>query len=402
MGSTNSKQSLLAYLCIGGLLSGIVLIGITSTFALMLSEKGVSIKTITNILLATLPYSWRFIISPSIKNILIKMESKKLNGVRVISFISQSILSIGFACLGMFDNNNYLLLSGLLILLIVIASTSHEVVRSHIKLCLFKKEDLGIVTSVENTGFRIGMFLAGACIIYLSNVVGWKESFMIFGFGMLAISMTTFVLNVGKTCEKLQIQSTKKCLKFCLNFFNKKNLFFLSFLLIAFKFSDSSTVSLKALLMKDLSVGKTEFANISYLIGLFVMILSGVLAGWLSKKIGTKNCIYSSVIGHILVAIVFLYMVTFKPNIITIAILISISTFIFGFSGVVFRTYIAEISEKDVNMYTILMSIGSAIRISSYSLAGLIVEKYSWCTVYMICIISNIPAIIAFNKRKSW
>ncbi|MDR2666667.1 MAG: MFS transporter [Holosporales bacterium] len=386
------------------LLSGLVFVGICSSFSFMLSEKGVGIKTITHLLMATIPYSWKFAISPFIKNFLIKFEKSKFNVIKTVALLSQLTTFFGFASLGFFEHSQTLAMSSFVILLTIFSVSVHDIVRGHIKLVLFDSTNMGLVSAVENAGFRVGMFLAGACLIYLANALNWKLAFLI---SSTCVFLSTFSVIFAKMhvkqhyATKNESTNFKEYFAFCLKILKRYAVFILLIVIFSFKFTDSCINVLKPAFMLYLGISKLEFANIAHVAGLFTTIISGIVAGITACKFGTPKCIKLTFIMQILTSIAFLYLASFKTNLVTITVLVNIATFTFGFSNVIFRTFTAEESKKDINTYTILLSIGSIVRISSYSVAGWIVEHYSWYMIYFLCVVSNIPGIFLYSKLRS-
>jgi hypothetical protein len=83
---------------------------------------------------------------------------------------------------------------------------------------------------------------------------------------------------------------------------------------------------------------------------------------------------------------------------VALAIIINVSTIIFGFSNVVFRTYAAEEAYGDVNIFVLIISIGSLYRIFATKMGGIMVDISSWQMVFIMCLLSNIPGLIAYRR----
>lgn len=403
----HNNFSLISYIFFNSLLSGLVLIGVCSSFALMLSENGVGVSTITNILLATMPYSWKFIFSPFVKNII----NRNLGNNTVLKSISIFVQIVIFACfasLGFFASSTNFWLAGLIIFVLVIATCVHDIIRGYLKLTIFSNKELGVVSAIENTGFRIGILISGAGIVYISNLINWFAAFLLTGLIVIFVTISTLFMNTHSISrmapQSLQTKSIKEYLKDCFKFLKEYNVIILLLVIISFKITDSCASILKPMLFTYLGVSKLNFANITHLIGTFSMIISGIVAGSLLYKIGLKNCVRITFASQMLTALIFMYLYAFKPNLIILTLLINVSTFVFGFSSVVFRTFASQNSQRDVNIYVTLLSLGSLIRIISYSFAGGIVDNYSWTVLYFLCLVSNIPGYFLYlklNKRKS-
>ena len=398
----NKNFAILPYIFFSSLLSGLVLVGIGSSFSLMLSENGIDVSSITHILLATIPYSWKFAISPFIKNLILRYKMAKCNIIKVVAYITQVLIFFGFSSLGFWDDKQKLLLSTVIIFCVVLAVSIHDILRAHMKLIFFQEKDFGLVSAVENTGFRFGMFISGACIVYLANCVGWRIAFMVPAFTVLLVTIATFVAKLDqkdeKICKERPIHFLKNYLKVGYNFFKRYGLIVLLCIIISFKVTDSTINGLKPMFIHFLGVNRIAFANMVHLYGLITMTVAGIVAGIALSKIRFSLCIRYTFLAQTIVSLIFIYLVAYHDNVVTIAILVNIATFVFGFCGVVFRTFIARIANRDVNMYTIFLSIGSLVRICTYSLAGLVVEIYSWHTLFALCLISNIPGYFFISQ----
>lgn len=394
------NNAVMSFIFFNSFIGGLVAIGIGSSFSLMLSERGVDVSIITNILLATLPYSWKFIISPFVKNLILKY-----NAVKSISYISQFLVFIGFSSLGFFEKSGSLLLVSMIILLTVIFVSVHDIIRAHIKLVLFDAKDFGLVSAVENTGFRLGMFVSGACIVYIANAISWSAAFMTVGLCVFFATASTAHMKIGKQRISTQ-QNTivsnplKNYLSDCFTFLKKYNLQILAFVILSFKMTDSCINVLKPMFMRHIGVSRIAFANISHLFGTISITISGIIAGIAISKIGITKCVKLTFLAQMLVSLMFVYLATFKVDIVTVAVCVNFAIFFFGFLNVVFRTFAAQEAKRDVNMYTSLLSIGSLVRIVLYTFAGTIVDYYSWQAVYLFCFFSNIPGYFLYSKLR--
>ena len=403
-GFIKARPAVILFIFLGALLSGLLLIGICSSFSLMLTERGVSIAKITTIMLATLPYSWKFAISPFIKNLIIKYQNSEKDIIKILAYISQLLLFAGVSSLGLFERGGSLVLAVIVILMAVVAISVHDILRDHLKLTSFDSKEFGYVTAIENAGFRLGMFIAGACIIYIANSTGWLGAFVIVASIVLFATLTTFFMKSHLNCELPQegqeVKSLNQYLNVCVSFFRKYGVFTLLLVIIAFKMTDSCVNVLKPMFMHHLGISRSAFANIAHLYGLISMIFGGAAAGFITYRLGLSLCVRLTFFTQMIASLIYMYFAAYKVDMLTLGILVNIATFVFGFSGVIFRTMVSQESKRDVNMYTILLSIGSLVRIGSYTFSGEIVEYFSWGTIYFICLISNIPGFFMYSKLR--
>lgn len=372
----------------------------------MLGEQGVSPSTITTILLATLPYSFKFAISPPIKNLILRFQKYGMQIIRILAYITECIIIIGIALLGSHTKDSSYLLIFIHILIIVLSGAVHDLLGDYLRLSYFQGKLLGTATSLGTVGFRIGMLLASAGVLYMASFFGWQYAFVIIS-AIVSISVLSTILlkneKLRLNIKNNNINSVKKYIRFCSELFKTHTIAIILLLTFSFKFSDSCINGLKTIFMNAKGFSKIDFANISQIMGITVIILVGILASSLTYKYSIKKCMRYTFICQIIPSICFIYL-AMNDNIsfITTAIILNIATFFLGFSAVVYRTYISELAKSDINTYTILLSIGSIFRSLSLYIGGYIVDIFSWHILYIVCLLSNSPGIlVCFTKLKS-
>jgi PAT family beta-lactamase induction signal transducer AmpG len=386
----------------GALLSGIVMLGTSQAISFVLMERGINVRAVSYVWLATIPYAWKFAMSPFIRS-MISRYRHHMDIVKVIAYASQVLVLILLSALGWLAGFCTLPVLGTVIFVIVTAISIHDVITAHIKLCLFEQGNFGLITAIENAGFRIGMFLSGACILYLANFLNWTLAYIVIGGISLAVMLTTFCMpNMQDTEEAStqQIRSIGSYVRMCFGFFKKHGILAMTCLLIAFKFADSCINCLKSMFLYSLGVEKLAFANIAHLVGVVSMMISGIAAGYTIDKYGSKKSVPLAFVLQGAAALGFIYLAMFPVSIPCLTLIVNIETFIFGFSNVVFRSLMADLSCGNVNIYTMALSTGSALRIISYGIGGMLADLFSWTTVYLVCMFSNLPGLVLYMRWK--
>lgn len=375
---------------------GVVFFGILVALSFMLSEQGMRASAIATILLATLPYSFKFAMAPIVKNLIVKFENSKLNIVKIQMFISQIIIIIGVSSFGVYTKNSSTYIIFVNVLIVALAGSVQDLLGDYIRLNHFSKKTLGMATSVGSIGFRIGMLISGAGILYIANIIGWKYAFFIVCIFILVGVVATIKLPRRKyeNIHGEDTNSIKNYALFCVNLFKKHSIIIILLLTLSFKFSDSCIHCLKPIFLQSRGVSKIDFANVSQLFGVVMTFIVGGLAGVVTYRFDIKKCMKISFFLQILAATCFLLLAIYNCSLFTTAILINVSVFFLGFGAIIYRTFISEISNSDINKYAIFLSIGSIGRIISTYSGGMIVDWLSWGALYIICIVSNIPGLL--------
>jgi PAT family beta-lactamase induction signal transducer AmpG len=385
------------------MLGGVVFAGVCSSFAFMLAERGEGASTISNILSATVVYGLKFAISPFVKNWFVRYaDEDDFSYIKWALCGLQFVILILMSSLGLFANGGDTWLAWITVFTLIVIISPIDVACAHIKLIAFKRESLGFTTSIENIGFRVGLFISGAFTLYIASTVGWRTSFLITCIIPVVLSsLSTIFMRKIKYVEYTEFgptSSVKDIAIFLWNFLKEHRTFLIAIVIISFKFSDSCINALKSVFLYSIGVDKVTFANISHSIGIIATITGSCIAGVILAKKGVGECIRLSLILQGVASVLFLFLANFKVDMVCIAILINISTLIFGFSCIILRTYLAEESQKDANIYISFLSIGSLLRTVSCNIGGFIADNFSWENMYILCIMSVVPGLYICAK----
>ncbi|MBQ9441177.1 MAG: MFS transporter [Alphaproteobacteria bacterium] len=393
----------LFFIFCGGALGGVVFLGITSSFSLMLYENGFDLKSISLIVFATLAYSWKFLLSPYVKKIIHNYSIKKF------TLLVQLLIFILFSTLGIFASYQGVILAFINVLLLATITAFHDIICAHVKLTNFEKKELGIVGAVSNTGFRIGILLSTGVLLYLAKKIGWQYSYFYCIIPIIAISLASvFCLKVKdvapENTQQVKSEINKSPIRNLINslivFYKQYPILIILLIVFSFKISDSTVNSTKVILLAHLHIDKVTIANICQIPGIFGLILGGFLAGIASYKYSISNCFKYSLLLQLLVCCLFFYISITESNIIKMAIILNISSLIFGFSNVMYRAFVDTISNSDINVNTSLGSIGSLFRTVLSSASFLILDFTGWSMFYVICALATVPGIVICYKNS--
>lgn len=382
----------------GGTLGGVVFLGITSSFSLMLYENGFKLRHISLIMLSTLAYSWKFLLSPYVKKIIQNYSIKNF------TILIQILVLVLFSTLGIFAVHKEIMLACLNVLLLATATATHDILCAYVKLNNFEKKDFGLVSAVSNTGFRLGMLLSTGILLYLAEKIGWKYSFLYVITPVTIFSILSVLLLKIKKVEKNQEEKSKSPIKnliqSIISFCKQYPVLLILLIVFSFKISDSSINATKVMFLSYLNINKVTIANICQIPGTFALIIGGFLAGIVTYKYNVSNCLKYSLLLQAFVCLLFFYVSITDSNVWKMATILNTASLIFGFSNVMYRAFVDNISNGDINVNTSLGSIGPLFRtiISSGSL--LLLEYTNWNVFYMLCAIATIPGIfICFQKK---
>ena len=396
---TRKHHNVLFFVLTASITCGMVFMASLSSFAFMLTENGVSAKTISLILLCSFPHSCKFITSVFIKNALNKFANSKVNIIKVFMLSMQILIIILLSFIVLLTDCFGSITAGILMFLLTLAVSIQDIVSDYVRLQYFQGKDIAISTSICTIGFRIGLLIGGAGILYVAESFNWSLAFAIIATSIFPSILSTIALKRHSTINKeLAPESIKKYFKFCKNVLAKYGIVTLFLFFLTYKFPDTCINSLKPIFLQSKGIQKIDFANISQILGFVSMLAGSSFSGFLAYKIGTSQCLKISFVFNMLCSICFMILTKFNITLLETAIFVNVSTFLLSFSTAILRIYISEEAKQDINKYTILLSLGAAARTIILYISGSILDMTSWMTLFFICFLTSIPGFIAYAK----
>jgi PAT family beta-lactamase induction signal transducer AmpG len=314
----------------------------------------------------------------------------------------QIVLALFMGALGFITPETHILILTSNVFILTLAGAVHDIVGDHVRLKMFTGKNLGIATSIGTIGFRIGMLLSGAGTLYAANFFGWPCAFMLTSSTIVISFLATIFLPKQKAINDTDIKlSLKNYYRSGKSLIKKHGVAVILLLTLSFKFSDSCISSLKPIFLHSKNIDKISFANISQLLGSVAVIGGGFIAGLILAKCTLNKCLRISFLSQIIAASCFIILSIIDFSLPICALCVNTSSFILGFSAVIYRTYISNISMMDVNNYTLLISIGSAGRIISSYLGGIISDRLTWTFLFALCLLSNLPGLFVCRKLSA-
>ncbi|HLI78689.1 MAG TPA: hypothetical protein VKV03_01830, partial [Candidatus Binataceae bacterium] len=159
-----------------GIASGLPLLLTFSTLSAWLATAGVSRSAIGAFALVGTPYAFKFLWSPLIDRIPPPIPIGRRRGWGVAIQLGLIAAIIGLGCC---DPKRDLHLVGALAILVAFLSASQDIVIDAYRVEILSEEQQGPGAGMIQTGYRIGMLLAGAGALMIAGSFGWFAAYAI-------------------------------------------------------------------------------------------------------------------------------------------------------------------------------------------------------------------------------
>lgn len=393
-------DSRLLSLLLLGFVSGLPFLLTLSTLSRWLAEEGISTTTIGTFMLVTTPYSAKFLWAHFIDAYSIPFLTKYFGQKRSWFLLSQIGLMLSLFALSKCLPQENLWQMALWAFSVAFFAATQDIVVDVYRIEIFTTSLSGAGAAIESIGFKFGMLASGAGALYLASDYGWESAYQIMA-ALVVVGMITVLAVQEPPSTIKEIKPLKlHFLASCREIVDSKNILSILAFIFFFKFGDVALQAMSAPFLHELGVSKVEFATITKVFGIGLMVIGGLFAGILINYIGIAKSIIvaTSLQATSCFMFVLLAIVGYDEA------LLWLSVGVEGFcSGIVTSVFIAYLSslclrEYAASHFTLLYSFGSLCRVIISMQAGWLADHIGWTGLFFICAWASLPVCFAFLK----
>jgi PAT family beta-lactamase induction signal transducer AmpG len=165
-----------------GFASGLPFLLTANTFGYWLREEGTSLKAIGFLSWVSLAYGMKFLWAPLIDRLDAPLLGRWLGRRRGWMVLSQIIIGAGLVGMGLTGPHAGLTTVAGFAVLVAFASATQDIVVDAWRIEVADDGDeLGLLTSAVQIGYRVALLAADALILVLADKIGWPGSYMLYG-----------------------------------------------------------------------------------------------------------------------------------------------------------------------------------------------------------------------------
>lgn len=285
-----SKRMLI---CIfNGLSAGMPLFYIYHLIPAWLRSESIDLKTIGLFSLVGIPYTWKFIWAPMMDRYIPPFLGRR----RGWMLITQILLLVSMASLGVFDPAQSIWLIAGLATVVAFFSASQDIVLDAYRRELLPDNELGLGNAMYVNGYRAAVFIPGGLGLILGDYLPWSAVFLIISAFMLIGIIKTLLIDEAVKTIKAPATLNEAVLKPFVEFFSRdggivQGLLILAFLFL-YKIGDNMATALSTPFYLDLGFSKTIIGSMVKLINFWAMIIGSFLGGAIIYKSGINRSLW--------------------------------------------------------------------------------------------------------------
>src|SRR6185436_7903091 len=163
-----------------GFSSGLPFLLTAGTLGYWLRDEGVALKTIGFLSWVGLAYSFKFLWSPLIDRLDAPLVGKRLGRRRGWMLIAQSVVGGGLLAMALIRPQGGLVALGVAALVVAFASATQDIVVDAWRIeAADSTEELGLLSSAYQLGYRIAIITSDALILFAANHLGWRTAYVL-------------------------------------------------------------------------------------------------------------------------------------------------------------------------------------------------------------------------------
>ncbi|WP_019000344.1 AmpG family muropeptide MFS transporter [Succinimonas amylolytica] len=258
------------------------------------------------------PYVWKFLWAP----LLDRYDLLKRGRRRSWMLLTQTVLLILISLLGFFDPVKSYTTVLAISFLIAVASATQDVALDAYRREILPDKELGLGNSMFINAYRIAGMIPGGLSLILSDSLPWGLVFPLTALFMLPGIIASLTIREPRT-EHLPRTLRESVVQPFAEFVGRKGwlgaLGVIAFIFL-YKFGDSMATAQATPFYIDMGYTKTQIGMVNKVVGLWSMVLGGIVGGILMLKIGINKALWLfgvgqivTILGYVLIAHVWLH-----------------------------------------------------------------------------------------------
>ena len=410
--TTGWKQAFAVYrnpkmivMLILGVFSAIPFVLIFSTLSFWLSDKGVGVAAIALFSLVRLPYSFKFLWAPYIDRCSVVFLTKRLGRRRSWALVFQICLIVSLCALVHTNPAANPLATGVCALCVAFFSASQDIVFDAFRIEYLPQEDQGAAGATFVFGYRIGMLIAGAGALFLSDLAnawtggnGWA-----FVYELLAASGIVGIVTIlsVKEPQAPAAENRESFFKDAVigpvkDFISKPDWILIVLFIVTYKLCETSIGTVTPKLYKELGFTNTQIATVVKLWGIAATIIGGFLGGALIVRIGMTRSLFVCGVLQGVSNLPFAVLSTQGDSMLWLIISIVSDNMAAGAATAAFVAYMSSLcrSAYTATQYALLSSLMSLPRDLLSSASGWVVTATGWPVFFVITAFLSLPGLL--------
>ena len=386
-----------------GVASGLPLLLTFSTLSAWLATAGISRSAIGAFALVGTPYAFKFLWSPLIDRIPPPIPIGRRRGWGVAIQLGLIAAIIGLGCC---DPKRDLHLVGALAILVAFLSASQDIVIDAYRVEILSEEQQGPGAGMIQTGYRIGMLLAGAGALIIAGSVGWFTAYLAMAV-LLALAMLVFLFapepaSIGPAAHTLKGWDafydwlTTAVIGPFADFMRRPLWLAILIFVLGYKLGESMAGVMAMPLYISLGFSLKEIAAVSKLFGFFATITGALIGGILTTKLGVMRALILCGLLQSAGNLFYVLQAVGGHRLDYLALCVAAENLTGAMAGSALVAFLSDLCSPEftATQYALLSSLSAVGRTMVASSGGILADNLGWVRFFLVTTVATLPALL--------
>ena len=382
-----------------GFSSGLPLALSGGTLQAWLTVEGVDIKTIGLFTLVGLPYTLKFIWAPLLDRYVIPLFGRRRGWI----FVFQLLLLASIFTMSFVSPKEAPWVLAFFALSLAFASSSQDIVVDASRTEVLREKERGLGAAVSVTGYRIAMLVSGALALILSEVLGWRLTYMIMA-GLMVVGMMATWMSPEPEDPGIPPKTLKEAIGGPLiEFFSREGAWVMLALIILYKLGDAFAGSLTtSFLIRGVGFSVGEVGAINKGMGLAATIVGALFGGALMARLGLFRSLLLFGLLQAISNLSFMVLALLGKNYAMMVFTIAFENLAGGMGTAAFVAFLMALCHHNftATQFALLSALASLGRVFVGPASGILVDDFGWLLFFGVTFLAAIPGLVLLWKIR--
>lgn len=364
-----------------------------STLQAWLATLNIDIKTIGWLTLVGAPYAFKFLWAPILDRYALPFLGRRRGWMLLLQVVLAGLIGL----LGLQAPNDAIYAVAAIGLLIAFVSATQDIVIDAYRADTLRPAERGVGSTATQVGYRVATWITGALALILSDVIGWRNTYLV-----MAAMMGSAVIFTWLAPEPERVAHVPRTLAGAVldplrEFIRRPGAWSLLILIVLYKFGDAFALKLvTAFLIKGIGFTPLEVGAISKTVVITLTLLGTFTGGVLLARLGLYRSLLFFGILQALTNLLYAFLAATGKSTVLMVVALGFDNFAGGMGAAAFVAFLMALCDVRFSafQYALLSALASVARNFLGPPAAYLVAAVGWSSFFTVTFFTAIPGLI--------
>jgi PAT family beta-lactamase induction signal transducer AmpG len=385
-----------------GFASGLPLALTTGTLQAWATVDNVSLQNIGFLTLVGSAYTLKFLWAPLVDRYAPPLLGRRRGWI----LLTQLLLALTIAAMGMFSPGGSLGLLALLAVVVAFLSATQDIAFDAYSTDVLRTHERAAGAAVKVLGYRLAMIVSGGLALVLADQwLGWGSMYFLMGGFMAACAIATFIAPEPEHISRAPASLAIAVVEPLVEFFRRRGAITILLLIVLYKLGDAFAGALSTtFLLRGAGFSVSEVGAINKVFGLAATIVGALAGGLIMARLGLYRSLMLfgvlqavSNFGYWLLAVT-------PPHLYSMATVVAVENLCGGLGTAAFVALLMALCKQEFSatQFALLSALSAVGRTYlAGPLTPLLVESIGWPGFFVCTVLIAIPGLVLLYLRRA-